>query len=105
MNSLISLLAQTPAAPVSAPVAAAATSTGLGPVQIVFVLVYIVVCVLLILAILSRTTKNEGLSGSMMGGSETTFRGAKSTDDTVDTITNGVAAAFVVLSIALNYVF
>lgn len=105
MNSLISLLAQTPAAPVSAPVAAAATSTGLGPVQIVFGLVYIVVCVLLILAILSRTTKNEGLSGSMMGGSETTFRGAKSTDDTVDTITNGVAAAFVVLSIALNYVF
>ncbi len=105
MNSLISLLAQTPAAPVSAPVAAAATSAGLGPVQIVFGLVYIIVCVLLILAILSRTTKNEGLSGSMMGGSETTFRGAKSTDDTVDTITNGVAAAFVVLSIALNYVF
>lgn len=98
------LLAQTPAA--TAPVAAAtSTSAGMTGLQIVFGLVYMVVCLVLILAILSRTTKNEGLSGSMMGGSETSFRGAKSTDDTVDTITNGVAAAFVVLSIALNYVF
>ncbi len=77
----------------------------MGPVQIIFGLIYVTVCVLLILAILSRTTKNEGLSGSMMGGADTTFRGAKSTEDTVDTITNGVAVAFVVLSIALNYVF
>lgn len=77
----------------------------MGPVQIIFGLVYMAVSILLVLAILSRTTKNEGLSGSMMGGADTTFRGAKSTDDTVDTITNGVAVAFVVLSISLNYVF
>ena len=78
----------------------------MGPVQIIFGRVYLLVCLTLILAILSRTTKNEGLSGSMMGGgAETSFRGAKSTDDTVDTITNGVAVAFVVLSISLNYVF
>lgn len=77
----------------------------MGATQILFGIVYMVVCLVLILAILSRTTKNEGLSGSMMGGADTTFRGAKSTDDTVDTITNGVAVAFVVLSISLNYVF
>ncbi len=99
------LLAQTPAATTPV-VAATSTSAGMSGLQIVFGLVYMAVCLILILAILSRTTKNEGLSGSMMGGSsETTFRGAKSTDDTVDTITNGVATAFVVLSIALNYVF
>ena len=106
MNSLISLFAQTPAT-AATPMAAAAAAAphSMGPVQIIFGLIYVTVCVLLILAILSRTTKNEGLSGSMMGGADTTFRGAKSTEDTVDTITNGVAVAFVVLSIALNYVF
>lgn len=95
----MSLLAQTPAVPVE--------SAGHSVLQIIFGLVYVIVCILLIVAILSRTTKNEGLSGSMMGGADTStaFRGAKSTEDTVDTITNGVAVAFVVLSIALNYVF
>ena len=103
MNSFMTLLAQNPV-PVEA--VAAATSTGMTPMKYLFGLVYMGVCIFLILAILSRTTKNEGLSGSMMGGGgETSFRGAKSTDQTIDTITNVVAVAFVVLSIALNYVF
>jgi len=33
------------------------------------------------------------------------FKGAKSKDDTIDTITNGIAIAFVLMSIGLNYVF
>lgn len=108
MNSLLNLLAQAPA-PAATPAAAAATSSlatsSMTPMQYLFGLVYMGVCLFLVLAILSRTTKNEGLSGSMMGGSDTNFRGAKSTDDTIDTITNGVAAAFVFLSIALNFAF
>lgn len=107
MNSLLNLLAQAPA-PAATPAAAAATSsiaTSMSPMQYLFGFVYMGVCLFLVLAILSRTTKNEGLSGSMMGGADTNFRGAKSTDDTIDTITNGVAAAFVFLSIALNFAF
>lgn len=103
MTNFLSLLAQVPGA-TPAPVEAVA-STGMTATQYLFGVVYMAVCLFLILAILSRTTKNEGLSGSMMGGSDTSFRGAKSTDDTIDTITNGMAAAFVFLSIALNYAF
>jgi protein translocase SecG subunit len=104
---LTTLLAQTPAAtplPSAAPVAAA-VAAGLTPMQYLFGVVYMGVCIFLIIAILSRTTKNEGLSGSMMGGADSSFRGAKSTDQTIDTITNVVATAFVVMSIALNYAF
>ena len=108
--SILTLLAQvpaaTPAAAAAAPAAAVPAAVhSMTVMQYVFGGVYILVCVTLILAILSRTTKNEGLSGSMMGGGETNFRGAKSTDDTIDTITNAVATAFVVMSIALNYAF
>jgi protein translocase SecG subunit len=105
MNSFMSFLAQAPAAPVEAAAAVAQPAAGMTPMQYIFGFVYMGVCLFLILAILSRTTKNEGLSGSMMGGGDSSFRGAKSTDDTIDTITNGVAAAFVFLSIALNYAF
>lgn len=104
----MTLLAQTPAAPAALPEVAstaAATVAALTPMQYLFGAIYMGVCIFLILAILSRTTKNEGLSGSMMGGADTNFRGAKSTDDTIDTITNAVATAFVVMSIALNYAF
>lgn len=105
--NFLHLLAQTPA-PTPAAVAetVAAASAGMTVPQYIFGFVYMAVCLFLILAILSRTTKNEGLSGSMMGGSDAAaFRGAKSADQTIDTITNGVAAAFVFLSIALNYAF
>lgn len=75
-------------------------------VQYIFGFIYVLVSLALIIAILTRTTKNEGFSGSMMGGGgESTFRGAKSTEDTVDTVTNYIAGAFIFLSIALNYVY
>lgn len=104
MNSFLALLAQAPAAPAAA-AATVMEPQPMTPMQYIFGAVYAAVCIFLILAILSRTTKNEGLSGSMMGGADTNFRGAKSTDDTIDTITNAAAAAFVVLSVALNYAF
>jgi protein translocase SecG subunit len=105
MSSFLSILAQVPGATEVPLEAATPVAAGMTATQYIFGFVYMGVCLFLILAILSRTTKNEGLSGSMMGGSDTSFRGAKSTDDTIDTITNGVAAAFVFLSIALNYAF
>jgi protein translocase SecG subunit len=107
----MTLLAQAPgaaapaAAPSAAPAAAAAVAAGMSVGQYAFGFLYMVVALLLIMAILSRTTQAEGLGGSMMGGSDTNFRGAKSTEDTIDQITNAVAIVFVVLSIAANYVY
>ncbi len=75
--------------------------------QYFFGFIYIAVCLSLIGAILMKTSKNEGFSGSMMGGgmSDTNFRGAKSTEDSIDTVINYIAIAFIVLSLALSYVF
>lgn len=92
MNTFI-LLAQAEATP------------GMTPLQITFGLVYVLVCLALIGLILTRSSKNEGLSGSMMGGSDTNFRGAKSADDTVDSFINYVAVAFLSMSIGLNFIF
>ena len=80
----------------------------MGPAQYLFGFVYSCVCLAMIAAILMKTPKNDGLGGMMGGGggAETaSFKGAKSKDDTIDTITNWIAVAFVAMSIGLNYVF
>ena len=67
--------------------------------------IYVLICVSLMIAIVTRTTKSEGLSGSMMGPSESSFRGKKSADDTIDTVTNVLAMSFLVLSLVMSYAF
>lgn len=79
-----------------------------GPTQYIFGLVYALVCLAMIGAILLKTPKNDGLGGMMGGGGgadAASFKGAKSKDDTIDTITNWIATAFIFLSIGLNYIF
>ena len=73
--------------------------------QYLFGAVYVAVCLAMIGAILMKTPKNDGLGGMMGGGDSASFKGAKSKDDTIDTITNWIAIAFVGMSIGLNYVF
>ncbi len=65
---------------------------------------YVAVCIGLVIAILTRTTKSEGLSGSMMGPSETTFS-KKTSDDTIDIVTNVLAVGFLVMSLVMSYAF
>lgn len=96
MNNLLILAqAETEAAP------------GMGPLQYAFGSVYLLVCVLMILAILAKTPKNDGMGGLTGGGggSEATFKGAKSKDDRIDTVTNWIAIAFIGMSIGMNFVF
>lgn len=73
--------------------------------QKVVAVVYVLVCIALMVAIVTRTTKSEGLSGSMMGPSESSFRGKKSADDTIDTVTNVLAIGFLLLSLFMSYAF
>lgn len=85
-------------------VAQAETTAGMSGPQYAFGAVYLLVCLAMIGAILMKTPKNDGLGG-MMGGGDNNFKGAKSKDDTIDTITNGIAIAFIAMSVGLNYVF
>ncbi|MFA5505905.1 MAG: preprotein translocase subunit SecG [Vulcanimicrobiota bacterium] len=79
----------------------------MGPAQYLFGAVYLAVCLAMIGAILMKTPKNDGLGGMMGGGGSdaASFKGAKSKDDTIDTITNWIAVLFIAMSIGLNYVF
>lgn len=81
------------------------TAVGLSMGQKLLTLLYIVVCLGLIAAILARTTKSEGLSGSMMGPAETVFRGKKSVEDNISTLTNALAVLFLGLSIIVSFSF
>jgi protein translocase SecG subunit len=86
--------------------AQAESSSGMSGLQLLFGAVYIIICLSMIGSILMKTPKNDGLGGMMGGGSsDASFKGAKSKDDTIDTITNWIAIAFVAMSIGLNYVF
>lgn len=84
---------------------APALLTRMSPGQMLLTGIYIVVSVALIGVILSRTTKDEGLSGSMMGPSETIFRGKKSVEDKIDIVTNLLAVAFLILSLVVCFSF
>jgi protein translocase SecG subunit len=88
---------------------AQAEPSTIGAPQYLFGFVYSCVCLAMIGAILLKTPKNDGLGGMMGGGGgaepSSSFKGAKSKDDTIDTITNWIAGAFVFMSIGLNYVF
>lgn len=85
--------------------AQAESTAGMSSLQYLFGAVYVSVCLAMIGAILMKVPKNDGLGGMMGGGDAASFKGAKSKDDTIDTITNWIAIAFVGMSIALNYVF
>lgn len=87
--------------------AQAEATSGMTGVQYLFGAIYVCVCLALILAILMKTPKNDGLGGMMGGGGAdpASFKGAKSADAKIDAITSGIAVAFVAMSIGLNYVF
>lgn len=102
------LLAQdTPAIPPQAVEVVEQTTVAVGLTmgQRLLTVLYIVVCVALIAAILARTTKSEGLSGSMMGPAETVFRGKKSAEDNVSMLTNALAVTFLLLSVVVSFSF
>lgn len=92
-NLLILAQAETEAAP------------GMGPAQYLFGAVYLFVCIAMILSILAKTPKNDGMSGLTGGGGDASFKGAKSKDDRIDTLTNWIALAFIGMSIGMNFVF
>ncbi len=97
---LWSMLAQSPI--VGAP-AAAAVRHGNGVIGYLLMVVYLLVCLGLIVAVLSQTSKNEGLGGTLGGGgTQSVFHGKKSVEEKLGTITNVLAVSFIVLSMVVS---
>jgi preprotein translocase subunit SecG len=61
--------------------------------------IQLLVCVALILAVVSQTTKHEGLGGTIGGTSSTSFRGRPGVDDQIAKLTLYLAVAFMALSL------
>lgn len=57
----------------------------------------------LIVLVISQTTKSEGLTGTIGGKSSSTFRGKPGIDDMLSNLTKWSAIAFMVTSILVYY--
>ncbi len=57
----------------------------------------------LIVLVISQTTKSEGLTGTIGGKSSSTFRGKPGIDDMLANLTKWSAIAFMVTSILVYY--
>jgi protein translocase SecG subunit len=107
--SLCLALAATPisAAPTPIPVAlptsfqfAPVTFGSQHPVLLVIVQALFIACSIFLIVLMSvQTTKNEGLSGSIGGRSESAYRGRLGLDQQLTRLTGGLAAAYVLLAI------
>jgi protein translocase SecG subunit len=60
---------------------------------------FIACSIFLVVLMSMQTTKNEGLSGSIGGRSESAYRGRLGLDQQLTRLTSGIAAAYVVLAI------
>lgn len=80
-------------------------AVGLSGPQWAMLIVYALVCAGLIFGVVSQTSKSEGLMSSMMSAPAQPFRGKKSADDTLSTVTTYLAYAFIALSILMALVF
>lgn len=68
-----------------------------GGIVIIFLqIVYFVICIGLIVMVMLQTSKSEGLTGMMGGATQSIFRGKKSFEEKISTITTWLAGAFVI---------
>ena len=101
LNSI--LLAQAAVPPSSLP---QQTTTSSAPAHLFFLIIYFIISAALVAAILSQTTKSEGLSGTIGGGKrETIFKGAKKGwEERLEQITNYLAVAFLICSTIITII-
>jgi preprotein translocase subunit SecG len=73
-------------------------------VLIIFLqIIYFIICLGLIAAVMSQTTKSEGLSGMMGGATQSIFRGKKSIEEKIGTITTWLAGGFLAASFLIFF--
>lgn len=67
--------------------------------------IYFLICAGLIVAVLLQTTKSEGLTGIIGGQTQSIFRGKKSVEEKLNTVTNWLAVSFLVGSFLTFLIF
>ena len=78
----------------------------MGPIEIVFGILLLVMAVFLVIAVLLQSGKDKNLSGSIAGGAETFFGKTKGStwDKILSKLTTVVALVFIVVVIAMYIV-
>ncbi|MEI6914051.1 MAG: preprotein translocase subunit SecG [Armatimonadota bacterium] len=72
-------------------------------IQTLFNIIQILCALVLIVIVMSQTTKNEGLGASIGGKPTTTFRGKAGFEEKLQMYTMYAAVAFFISSIAVAY--
>lgn len=82
-----------------------ASASGVTGPQWAMLILYAVICLGLITCVTMQTSKSEGLMQQMMGGAAPTYKGKKSAEDNLTSVSNWLAFAFIALSILMCLVF
>jgi protein translocase SecG subunit len=79
---------------------------GFTPIQQGTLTLYVIFCISLIGCIMMQTSKSEGLSAQMIGGSSgQAYKGKRSGEDRLAAASNASAALFILMSIVMCFIF
>ncbi len=70
--------------------------------RMVFIVIYVIVCLSLIATVLLQSGRSAGLSGAIAGGAQSLFGKKKGLDDLLSKISTGLAIGFMLLAIILT---
>ncbi len=70
--------------------------------RVVFIVIYVIVCLSLIATVLLQSGRSAGLSGAIAGGAQSLFGKKKGLDDLLSKISTGLAIGFMLLAIILT---
>lgn len=82
-----------------------APSAAFTPTQTATLALYALICLALIVTITFQTGKSDGMMQQMMGGASPVYKGKRSSDDRLSTAANSFAAAFILMSIIMAFMF
>lgn len=70
--------------------------------RMVFIVIYVIVCLALIATVLLQSGRSAGLSGAIAGGAQSLFGKKKGLDNLLSKISTGLAIGFMLLAIILT---
>lgn len=95
------------ASPSAAPATSGFDFSSMGILRWLLMSVYLLVCFGLIVVVLNKNTKNDGLAGMLGGGggaAQSSYHGKLSFEDRLDMASNYLAVSFIVLSMLVSVV-
>lgn len=77
----------------------------MNPVQVILLILQALVSIALVIIVVSQTTKNEGLTGSIGGQVSSNFKGKPGFEERLQSWTRMLAVAWMVISILVGIAF